>query len=87
MLTSLLGTLMTRPERMLPATSMARHSLVNSSITVRHLSCRPLAQASNTKSDAQTWLTPVASDGRGRLAACLVGEATGNQGPYNAGKL
>ena len=60
---------MTRPERMLPATSIARHSRVNSSTTVRHFSCWPLAQASNTKSYAQTWPTPVAGNGRGRLAA------------------
>ena len=37
-LTRRVSTSMTRPERMLPATSMARHSRVNSSMTVRHLS-------------------------------------------------
>ena len=30
--------------------SIARPSLVNSSVTVRHLSCYPMAQRSNTKS-------------------------------------
>src|SRR5262245_48568929 len=34
----------TRGERMRPSTSIARPSLVNSSVTVRHLSCWPLAQ-------------------------------------------
>jgi hypothetical protein len=43
--------------------------MVNSSTTVRHLSFWPLAQWSNTKSYAQTWLRPVAGRGRGRLAA------------------
>jgi hypothetical protein len=32
-----------RGERMRPSTSIARPSLVNSSVTVRHLSCWPLA--------------------------------------------
>jgi hypothetical protein len=41
---------MTRPERMPSTTSIARHSGVNSSITVRHFSCWPFAQASKTKS-------------------------------------
>ena len=40
----------TRGERMRPSTSIANPSLVNSSVTVRHLSCWPLAQRSNTKS-------------------------------------
>ncbi len=44
------STSITRGDRMLPATSIARHSRVNSSITVRHLSCWPLAHASKTKS-------------------------------------
>ena len=48
--TSRVGTSITRPERIDPATSIARHSRVNSSITVKHLICWPLAQASNTKS-------------------------------------
>ena len=43
-------TSITRPERIEPATSMARLSLVYSSTTVRHFSCWPFAQASNTKS-------------------------------------
>ena len=33
------NTSMTRPERMRPSTSIAKPSLVNSSATVRHLSC------------------------------------------------
>ncbi len=37
---------MTRPERMLPATSIARDSRVYSSTTVRHFSCCPFAHAS-----------------------------------------
>ena len=45
---------MIRWERMLPATSIARHSRVYSSITVRHFNGCPLAQASKTKS----WATP-----------------------------
>ena len=45
---------MTRPDRMLPATSMARHSRVHSSMTVKHLSCCPFAHVSNTKSYAHT---------------------------------
>ena len=40
------STSMTRAERMLPATSMAWHSRVNSSMMVRHLIFCPLAQAS-----------------------------------------
>lgn len=51
---------MTRPERIDPATSMARHSRVYSSITVRHFNCRPLAHASNTESYAQTCRAAVA---------------------------
>src|SRR5262249_45005778 len=43
-LTSRPRTSITRGERMRPSTSMARPSLVNSSVTVRHLSCWPLAQ-------------------------------------------
>src|SRR6185437_7911266 len=54
-LTSLESTSMTREERMLPATSMARHSRVYSSITVKHFSCWPLAQASKTKSYAHRY--------------------------------
>ena len=49
-LTSLFSTSITRADRMPPATSIARHSRVYSSITVRHLICWPLAQASKTKS-------------------------------------
>jgi hypothetical protein len=45
---------MTRPERMPAATSIAKHSRVNSSITVRHFRLRPSAQVSNTKSYAHT---------------------------------
>jgi hypothetical protein len=41
---------MTLPARMLPATSMAKASLVHSSMTVRHLICCPVADVSNTKS-------------------------------------
>src|SRR3954468_4570424 len=44
------STSMTPAERIRPATSIASPSLVNSSVTVRHLSCWPLAQWSNTKS-------------------------------------
>ena len=58
-------TSITRGERMLPATSIARHSRVNSSITVRHLIFCPFAHASNTKSYAQTWLASLAGSGRG----------------------
>ena len=54
MLTRRASTSMTRLERMLPATSMARHSRVHSSTMVRHLSCLPSAQQSKTKSNAQT---------------------------------
>jgi hypothetical protein len=46
---SFVRTSMTRPERMLPATSMASASRVHSSTTVRHLGCWPVAQASKTK--------------------------------------
>ena len=49
-LISRVNTSMTGAERMLPATSIARHSRVNSSMMVRHLSFWPLAQASKTKS-------------------------------------
>jgi hypothetical protein len=38
------STAITRGERMRPSTSIASPSLVNSSVTVRHLSCWPLAQ-------------------------------------------
>ncbi|CAK0446213.1 ISBma1, transposase [Burkholderia pseudomallei] len=55
---------MTRPERIDPATSIARHSRVYSSITVRHFNCWPLAHASNTKSYAQTCRAAVAGCGR-----------------------
>mgnify|MGYP003514881049 CR=1 FL=1 len=41
---------MTRAERILPATSIAKQSREYSSTTVRHLSCCPLAQPSKTKS-------------------------------------
>jgi hypothetical protein len=37
-----------------PATSIAKHSRVNSSTMVRHLSVRPSAHVSKTKSYAQT---------------------------------
>jgi hypothetical protein len=37
-------------DRMPPATSMARHSRVNSSMIVKHFSVRPSAHVSNTKS-------------------------------------
>ena len=37
-------------DRMPPATSIAKHSRVHSSMTVRHFSCCPFAQVSNTKS-------------------------------------
>ena len=47
---SLASTSMTRAERMLPATSIAKASWVYSSTIVRHLICWPLAQASKTKS-------------------------------------
>src|SRR5688572_26786010 len=49
-LTSFESSSMTRAERVLPETSIARHSRVYSSMTVRHFSCWPLAQASYTKS-------------------------------------
>jgi hypothetical protein len=49
-LTSRDSTSITRPERRRPSTSMARPSLVHSSLTVRHLSFWPLAHQSNTKS-------------------------------------
>ena len=65
-LTSLESTSITRLERMLPATSIARHSRVYSSITVRHFSCCPFAQASNTKSYAHRYPAPLAGNGRGR---------------------
>jgi hypothetical protein len=67
MLTSLERTAITRPERMLPATSMASASRVHSSITVRHLSSWPFAHVSKTKSYAHTWFLPVATSGLGRL--------------------
>src|SRR5215470_1256514 len=54
---------------MLPATSIARHSRVHSSTTVRHLSWRPSAHASKTKSTAQTWFRLVGAVGRGRPVA------------------
>jgi hypothetical protein len=44
--TSFDSTSITRPERMLPAASIARHSRVYSSITVRHFSAWPFAHAS-----------------------------------------
>lgn len=47
---------MTRRERMLPATSIGKHSRVFSSIIVKHLICCSLALASNTKSYAHTVL-------------------------------
>ena len=49
-LTSCVSTSMTRPERIPPATSIAMHSRVNSSMTVRHFNVRPSAHVSNTKS-------------------------------------
>ena len=60
---------MTREDLIPPATSIARHSRVYSPITVRHFSCCPLAQASNTKSYAQTLFSAVAGTGRGREQA------------------
>jgi hypothetical protein len=44
----------TRPDRIEPATSIARLIRVNSSTTVRHLNFCPFAHASCTKSYAQT---------------------------------
>jgi hypothetical protein len=44
------STSITRPDRMRPSTSMARPSLVHSSVTVRHFNCWPLAHQSKTKS-------------------------------------
>ena len=70
-LTSLESTSMTRLERMLPATSIAKHSRVYSSMTVRHFNCWPLAQASKTKSYAHRYPAPVAGNGRGRPVAIL----------------
>jgi hypothetical protein len=55
-LTSFDKTSMTRFDRMEPATSMARHSRVYSSTTVRHLMLPPSAVASKTKSQARTTL-------------------------------
>src|SRR3990167_2893556 len=52
MLTSRESTSTTRRERMEPATSIARHSRVYSSMTVRHLICWPSAVVSKTKSSA-----------------------------------
>ena len=51
-LTSCASTSITRPERIPPATSIAKHSRVHSSTTVKHLSVCRLAQVSNTKSYA-----------------------------------
>ena len=45
------STSMTRAERMRPSTSIASPSLVNSSVTVRHLSCWPLARSMKPKLD------------------------------------
>ena len=47
---SLAKTSMTRADRMVLATSIAKASWVYSSTTVKHLICCPLAQASKTKS-------------------------------------
>jgi hypothetical protein len=63
------STSITRGERMRASTSIASPSLVNSSVTVRHLSCCPLAQWSNTKSYDHTWFGPDGACGRGRAAA------------------
>lgn len=51
---------MTRRERMLPATSIAKHSRVFSLITVRHLICCAWKQASNTKTYAHMVLISLA---------------------------
>lgn len=64
--THLYDVVCTRPDRIEPATSIARHSRVYSSITVKHFNCCPLAHASNTKSYAQTCRADVAGWGRGR---------------------
>ena len=68
-LTSWASTSITRPERMPPATSIARHSRVHSSTIVRHLSVCRFAQVSNTKSYAHTWFRAVGGSGRGRPVA------------------
>jgi hypothetical protein len=65
-LTSRLRTSSTRPERNRPAASIANTSRVHSSITVRRLIFWSFAQASKTKSYAQTWFAPAARCGRGR---------------------
>ena len=64
-LTNLVSTSMSRPERMLPATSIASDSRVYSSMTVRHLNSWPFAQESNTKSYAHTWFASSTGTGRG----------------------
>lgn len=61
--THLYDVVCTRPDRIEPATSIARHSRVYSSITVKHFNCCPLAHASNTKSYAQTCRADVAGWG------------------------
>ena len=68
-LTSGARTSITRPERMPPATSIARHSRVHSSTIVRHVSVCRFAQVSNTKSYAHTWFRAVGGRGRGRPVA------------------
>src|ERR1700733_12469047 len=57
------------PRSVRPPTSIPKPSFVNSSATVRHLSWRPSAQASNTKSKAHTWFGPTGVCGRGRELA------------------
>ena len=52
-LISWLKTSMMLGERILPATSIAKRSRANPSMTVRHFKVWPLAQASNTKSCTQ----------------------------------
>lgn len=57
------STSMTRWEWIDPAASVARHSRVNSSITVRHFSGWPWAQSSTAKSEARSgWGRCPASD-------------------------
>jgi len=58
-------TFTTRVLRIVPATSIARLSFVNSSISVKHFSFWPLPHPSNTKSYAQTSLGVVAANGCG----------------------
>jgi hypothetical protein len=68
-LTSFDNTSITRLDPMRLSTSIAKHSRVNSSTTVRYFGVCPVARASHTKLQARTSFARLGASGRGRPEA------------------